>query len=177
MVLHNSHAAKNTYLLSLFLPSTSCRVLAFALLRKRCFIWSSVRHIMTRRYGMLPRHLLVPAGADSVACSCSRCKMLRSFSTSVEIKALQSLSRTGLSCNHVIILGLFQFEGRGLGRILYSVARRLISRRYSRFCGRMDVLGSFDHGLLSKEKRSAPSSSIRPMASTCRVFFEFCAST
>jgi hypothetical protein len=131
---------------------------------------------MTQRYVMLPRHLLVPVGADSVACSCSRTKMLQSVSTSAKRKALQSLLQTGLSCNHCTILGLVQFEGRGLGRMLwYSVAQRTISQRYSPFCGRMEVFGSFDHGSLSKEKSSAPSSSNRPIASRCRVFFEFCA--
>ena len=157
MTLHcttHSTSPPSTYLFSLFLPSNSCRVLAFALLRKRCFTWSSVRHIMTRRYGTLPRHLLV-LGADSVACTCSRSRMFRSFSTSAKRKALlQSLSRTGFSCNHSTILGLFQFIGRGLGSMSYSVARRLISRRYSPFCGFMDALGSFDHGSLSKEKIS-----------------------
>ena len=72
----------------------------------------------------------------------------------IKRKDLQSLSRTGFSCNHCTILGLFQFIGCGLGCMLYSVARRLISRRNSPFCGFMDALGSLDHGSLSKEKTS-----------------------
>ncbi len=100
-------ATENTYLFSLFLPSNSCRVLAFALLTKRCFTWSSVRHIMTRRYGTVPCHLLVPASANSVASSWSWSKMLCSISTSAKRNELQSPSQTGLSCNHFIILGLF----------------------------------------------------------------------
>jgi hypothetical protein len=165
-----------TNLFLVFLPYISCRVLALALLRKKCFTWSSVRHIMMRRYGTVPRHLLVLVGVDSVACSCSRSKILRSFLTLAKRKALQSTLRTGLSCNHFIILGLFQFEGRGLGTISYSSARQLISQRYSRFCGRIDAFGSFDHSSLSKEKSWVPSSITRPMDSTCKVFFEFCAS-
>jgi hypothetical protein len=132
-------ARRHTYFCYSF-PSISCQVLAFALLRRRCFTWSSVRHIMMRGYGMVPCHLLVLAGANSVACSCSRSKILQSFLTSAKRKALQSTLQTGLSCNHFIILGLFQFDGRGLGTISYSSARWFISRRYSRFCGRIRCL-------------------------------------
>ena len=123
----------------------------------------------------VPCHLLVPVGADSVACSC-RSKIFCSFLTSAKRNALQSPSHTGLSCNHFKILGLFQFDGQGLGTISYSAAQQLISQIYSRFCGCMDAFGSFDHGLMSKEKRWVPSSSTRPMDSTCRVFFELWAS-
>ncbi len=160
-----------TYLFSsLILPSVSCQVLVFALFTKRCFTWSSVRHIMTRRYRIGHCHLLAPVGADSVACSWRRSKIFCSFLSLAIRNALQLPSQTGLSCNHFIILGLFQFDGRGLGTISYKTGRRLISRRYSRFCGCMDAFGCFDHGLLAKEKRLVPSSFIRPMDSTFRIF-------
>ena len=167
------HAAMDntSYLFSsLILPSVSCQVLVFALFTKRCFTRSSVRHVMTRRYRIGHCHLLAPMGADSVACSWRRSKIFCSFLSLAKSNALQLPSQTGLSCNHIIILGLFQFDGRGLGIISYKTGRRLISRRYSRFCGRMDAFGCFDHGLLAKEKRLVPSSFIRPIDSTFRIF-------
>ena len=155
---------KSTYLLLLFLASNSCRDIASARLRNSCFTSSSVRQRMTRRYGTLPCHLPAPAGADSQACCWSCSSVTRSLPTSAAMKAIQSSSRTGFESNHSKILGLFQLVGRGLGKMSYNVDWRLISRMHSWFLGRIEVLGSFDHGSFSNENRAwTPSLSFKPI--------------